>query len=190
MVAPEWMPVLDLLVRDVSNPRSVAFQVRGLLDFARRIEAEHGPFGSHLLAREAEVLARLTADDLSPENPRLLELLASLERGAYSLSDDITPPLLHARPTAQPAASCCMMARVADVDDPTMPRYRIEHETRYEYEAPVSQSWQLARLTPRELPWQRLLWHRLLIDPAPDEAETRTDSFGNAVNRFALHRGA
>jgi len=37
--------------------------------------------------------------------------------------------------------------------------------------------------------WQRLLWQRLLIDPVPDEAETRTDSFGNAVTRFALHRG-
>jgi len=69
-----------------------------------------------------------------------------------------------------------------------MPRYRIEHETRYEYAAPVSESWQMARLAPRELPWQRLLSHRLLIDPLPDESETRSDSFGNEVTRFALHR--
>lgn len=69
-----------------------------------------------------------------------------------------------------------------------MPTYRIDHETRYDYSAPVSESWQLARLTPRELPWQRLVWHRLLIDPVPDEADVRQDSFGNQVTTFALHR--
>ena len=99
MVAPEWMPVLDLLVRDDSNPRSVAYQVRGLLDFSRRIEAQLGPFGSHLLAREAEALAQLAPADLWPENPRLQELFAALERAAYSLSDDITHRFFtHARP--------------------------------------------------------------------------------------------
>ena len=30
-----------------------------------------------------------------------------------------------------------------------MPRYRVEHLTRYAYSVAVSQSWQLARLTPR-----------------------------------------
>lgn len=69
-----------------------------------------------------------------------------------------------------------------------MRTYRIEHETRYDYGAPVTDSWQLARLTPRELPWQQLVWHRLLIDPVPDEAESRLDSFGNRVTTFALHR--
>jgi transglutaminase-like putative cysteine protease len=69
-----------------------------------------------------------------------------------------------------------------------MPRYRIEHETCYDYGAPVSESWQMARLTPRTLKGQRLLWHRLLVDPGPDEVETREDSFGNLVTRFALHR--
>ena len=99
MVAPEWMPVLDLLVRDDSNPRSVAYQVRGLLDFSRRIEALLGPFGSHLLAREAEALAQLAPADLWPENPRLQELFAALERAAHSMSDDITHRFFtHARP--------------------------------------------------------------------------------------------
>ena len=31
-------------------------------------------------------------------------------------------------------------------------RYRVEHDTRYAYRAPVAQSWQLAHLSPRELP--------------------------------------
>lgn len=67
-------------------------------------------------------------------------------------------------------------------------RYRIEHDTRYDYGAPASDSWQLARLTPRRLPWQRTAWHTLELDPRPDEADVRVDSFGNTVTSFALHR--
>ena len=66
-------------------------------------------------------------------------------------------------------------------------RYTVEHETRYAYAAPVSQSWQLARLTPRTLPWQKLLAHSLQIDPAPDERRDELDSFGNIVTHFGLH---
>ncbi len=67
-------------------------------------------------------------------------------------------------------------------------RYRVEHETRYAYEAPVSQSWQLARLTPRTLPWQQLRSHSLQIDPQPDACQDGPDSFGNTVTHFGLHR--
>jgi len=64
-------------------------------------------------------------------------------------------------------------------------RYSIEHTTRYDYATPVAQSWQLARLTPRALPWQQLLAHSLQIDPAPDERHDAPDSFGNTVTHFA-----
>lgn len=66
-------------------------------------------------------------------------------------------------------------------------RYRVEHETRYAYDAPVSQSWQLARLTPRALPWQQVLSHAIDIDPHPDEHHAAPDSFGNLVTHFGLH---
>ena len=66
-------------------------------------------------------------------------------------------------------------------------RYCIEHDTRYAYGAPVSQSWQLARLTPRTLPWQQLISFSLDIEPAPDERRDERDSFGNTVTHFGLH---
>ena len=66
-------------------------------------------------------------------------------------------------------------------------RYTVHHETRYAYTAPVSQSWQLARLTPRMLPWQRLLSHSVQIDPPADERRDEVDSFGNMVTHFGLH---
>ena len=69
----------------------------------------------------------------------------------------------------------------------TPERYIVHHETRYAYTAPVSQSWQLARLTPRMLPWQKLLSHTLEIEPRADERRDELDSFGNRVTHFGLH---
>ena len=69
----------------------------------------------------------------------------------------------------------------------TIARYHIEHETRYVYTAPVSQSWQLARLTPRWLPWQTPLQQAIHIDPPADERHDARDSFGNTVTHFGLH---
>ena len=42
---PEWLPVLDLLVRDGANPRSIAFQVNGLADYTQRLTDLFGAFG-------------------------------------------------------------------------------------------------------------------------------------------------
>ncbi len=66
-------------------------------------------------------------------------------------------------------------------------RYTVEHETRYSYRVPVSQSWQLAHLTPRELPWQHVLSHELRIEPATDERRDEEDDFGNGVTHFAVY---
>lgn len=69
----------------------------------------------------------------------------------------------------------------------TPQRYTVQHETRYAYTAPVSQSWQLARLTPRMLPWQTLLSYTLTIEPKADERRDELDSFGNRVTHFGMH---
>ena len=67
-------------------------------------------------------------------------------------------------------------------------RYRVEHDTRYLYAASVSQSWQLARLTPRELPWQQMHGCAIEIDPTPDERHESTDCFGNTITHFSVLR--
>jgi len=71
---------------------------------------------------------------------------------------------------------------------PQAARYEIEHETRYDYATPVTQSWQLARLTPRKLAWQKVLAYALQIDPQADERYETPDCFGNTNLHFALHR--
>ncbi|MDQ6683972.1 MAG: transglutaminase family protein [Pseudomonadota bacterium] len=73
-------------------------------------------------------------------------------------------------------------ARWASLD-----HYHVEHVTRYVYRAPVGQSWQLAHLRPRELPWQQVAAHRLVIEPRPDECHELLDSYGNCTTHFGVH---
>ena len=64
-------------------------------------------------------------------------------------------------------------------------RYHVRHDTLYRYDQPVGESRQLLRLTPRELPWQRCVAHRIEVVPEPSLVTAFQDSFGNAVR--ALH---
>jgi transglutaminase-like putative cysteine protease len=65
-------------------------------------------------------------------------------------------------------------------------RYAIVHHTQYAYAAPVALSQQLLRLTPRSLPWQQCLAHRIEIAPVPGERAEREDYFGNHVTQLAI----
>jgi transglutaminase-like putative cysteine protease len=64
--------------------------------------------------------------------------------------------------------------------------YRVIHETRYVYETRVAVAQQLLHLTPRAMPWQPLLAHRILIDPQPSEITEHLDYFGNPVTHAVL----
>lgn len=90
VVAPEWLPVLHLLLRDEVNPRSVAFQLKGLVDFTKKVEAVHGPFGSEVLAPVLAAFDALRAEDLDPESRYLAHVLVRLEDAAHQLSDKLT----------------------------------------------------------------------------------------------------
>ncbi len=62
-----------------------------------------------------------------------------------------------------------------------MARYRVLHETRYDYGAPVSLSQQQLHLAPRVLPWQHCEEHQIDIDPPPTWQRYGRDAFGNPV---------
>ena len=89
-VAPEWLPVLDLLVRDDTNPRSVAFQVKGLVEYVEKLERAHGRFASDVLGPGFAALQALEPDDLRPESAALAGLLDQLGRAARATSDELT----------------------------------------------------------------------------------------------------
>ena len=89
VAAPEWLPVLDLLVRDENNPRSLAFQVKGLREYVAKLEATHGRFAGDTLAPVQAALDALSPADLDPQSPALALLIDQAQRAAHRVSEDL-----------------------------------------------------------------------------------------------------
>ena len=91
MAQPEWLPVLDLLVLDESNPRSVVFQLNGLLKYLKLLAVKYGPCGEEIfLPLLAELQAIRPERDLHVASEKLLSLLRELNTASYALSDQIS----------------------------------------------------------------------------------------------------
>jgi uncharacterized circularly permuted ATP-grasp superfamily protein/uncharacterized alpha-E superfamily protein len=88
---PEWLPVLDLLLLDETNPRSILFQIDGIQGALRKIALTHGACGAHLLAPLKEELIALDPDaDLNHGNATLSGLLNRIELASAALSEQIS----------------------------------------------------------------------------------------------------
>jgi len=68
-----------------------------------------------------------------------------------------------------------------------MTLYLVTHRTLYRYGARVSDGYSVATLMPRSTPHQTVLSTGVVVDPAPDERDERTDQFGNQVIHVGLH---
>jgi transglutaminase-like putative cysteine protease len=62
----------------------------------------------------------------------------------------------------------------------------VSHRTTYTYRKPVLQSEHLLHLTPRSIPYQSVLRHSLLIEPAPSSNAALDDYFGNHTAILAI----
>jgi uncharacterized circularly permuted ATP-grasp superfamily protein/uncharacterized alpha-E superfamily protein len=91
MMQPQLLPVLDQLLLDEANPRSVLFQVRGLDDYLKRLAGQFGPFECERLDELAQRLGRidLGSELKAPAGIELPRLLADLRGAAFALSDQI-----------------------------------------------------------------------------------------------------
>ena len=88
---PEWLPVLDLLLCDETNPRSILFQLDGILGALRKIAQTHGDCGEHLLAPLRDALAALDPDqDFNQGNATLSALLQRIGQASVALSEQIS----------------------------------------------------------------------------------------------------
>ncbi len=65
-------------------------------------------------------------------------------------------------------------------------RLRVVHETRYRYASPVTLSRQLLHLTPRPLPSQQVIAHRIAVQPPPAESIAGHDYFGNPTSQAVI----
>ena len=88
---PEWLPVLDLLLLDQSNTRSVAFQLEGIVKSLGKIRMAYGVFGNDDLPHLQTELFSLDADtDLVYGNTRLADLLGRLQAACAATSEHIS----------------------------------------------------------------------------------------------------
>ena len=88
MAQPEWVPVLDLLVADDSNPRSVVFQLRGLIEFLDRLASSHGDCGTDFFVPLLVSLQELkTQCDLHWASQPLSALLERMQQACVGLSE-------------------------------------------------------------------------------------------------------
>ena len=101
LARPEWLPVLDLLVLDGANPRSVMFQTEGIQSALMKLEATYGPCGSELFGPGLQTLEGLDrARDLHPENTHLRETIDALRSAAFALNDRLTQRFFNHAETA------------------------------------------------------------------------------------------
>lgn len=93
MAQPEWLPVLDLLLLDESNPRSVVFQLNGLMKFLPRLSSSDGHgsgSGGALIARLHERLLALDPQQhLQPGNAILVQLLRDFNAAGVAVSEQL-----------------------------------------------------------------------------------------------------
>ena len=68
-------------------------------------------------------------------------------------------------------------------------RYEVLHITDYSYSEPVPVCHNETHLAPRPLLRQRVLSHRIDVDPAPTHVSSHLDYFGNDVGRFSIEQG-
>jgi uncharacterized circularly permuted ATP-grasp superfamily protein/uncharacterized alpha-E superfamily protein len=91
MARPEWLPVLDLLISDEANPRSIAFQLMGLYDISQLLADLFGDFGDERF--EAAMNRLLQIDpvrDLQPRSERLLVLLDAWQAAGYRHGEQLS----------------------------------------------------------------------------------------------------
>ncbi|MBI3230722.1 MAG: alpha-E domain-containing protein, partial [Burkholderiales bacterium] len=90
MAAPEWMPLLDLLLLDDTNPRSVVFQLEGLIKYLHILESSHGACGAEILLPLANSLRKLQPEqDLRPDSTLLHSLLHDINTASNQIAQKI-----------------------------------------------------------------------------------------------------
>ena len=91
MARPEWLPVLDLLILDGANPRSVRYQANGIYSYLTKFEETYGNCGSQLLRPGIEALDALDPGrDFYPESVQLRDAIDTLRSTAFALSDGLS----------------------------------------------------------------------------------------------------
>ena len=101
----EWLPVLDLLLLDESNPRSIQFQVEGILNGLKKLALTYGACGEErLMPLKAELLRLAPDTDFYCGNARLIDLLHRVKAASEAISEQISVQFFSYTATYSPKA--------------------------------------------------------------------------------------
>ena len=182
--------VLELLMSDVSNPRSVAYQIavggrahpgparptRRIAPLAARRRKWRWPCAVGRLLQDAN-MDDLKRRDVHGKRPALENHLQAVKVGDGRPGHRARRALPQSLGAVAPAAQLSLAQAMR-----TAPRTPRE----YAYEATVSQCLSEVRLTPRALPWQTLVESRIQTTPEPASVARHKDYFGNEVTSFTI----
>ena len=90
MGQPEWLPVLDLLIRDDTNPRSVLFQLKRLDQVIVHIDRAIGGVALDFLPEALANLGRYDDPAALAPDAALADWLDSVSKGAAALSERLS----------------------------------------------------------------------------------------------------
>ena len=173
--------LLDLLLIDADNPRSLAYQLDQLavdvrliprLDSGLRLsEPERLVLEASTALRLADtaVLAHAQEDGTRP---------AARQRPLPAPGVALPDRRRHRRGPLRPPPASALVARLMT--------YRVVHRTEYRYESEVSSSYGELYLLPRDVPGQVCRSSTVLIEPEPHDYRERSDFYGNRVAYFSV----
>ena len=179
-------PVLDLLLVDESNPKSLAFQCSRLA-----VHVDHPPRLSDRRFSTAEERMALEMLRGAPPGP---DRSGAGSGGRRKRFPDLVPgkhgsPAPGFRPAGQrplPEPGADHAPLLHDRRWSTTVKYRLVHKTVYRYSEPASLSQNELFLEPRETASQRVIQCRVDIQPEPQYLHRRIDNFGNRVQVFMV----
>ena len=179
--------VLDLLLLDRENPRSVALQLDRLAEDLAHLPDQ--PAAACGAARRrcagsppgcASSTRRPPPGSATAARPHLIEQLDAL---IAELSDTGRRP--RARPLRPPGA---VPAHAGDLRMGAVSRrYDVSHSTRYSYDEVVTASYGRAHLVPRDGPGQVRETDRLVVEPLADLTRESDDFYGNRSVYVEVH---
>ena len=183
-------PVLDLVVLDDSNPRSLVFQLRaidGHLDYLARSRA--------CTCRRFHRRSTTTSTPPSASSP------ATSRRGATKgwrwPCCATSQPRPTASSTSSPRRSRGPISRTCRRRRPSARRrlerrpamkYLLSHRTSYSYARSVDSAQHIAHLRARDFPGQTVTWISIETNPVPALAVQHLDHFGNNIDIYRIDK--
>ena len=186
---PQLPAVLDLVMSDESNPRSLIFQIAEIEEhlFVMPLEQESGPVSDaqkiviSLLAelRLADVKKLASCAARHGMRTHLDRVLTRIELGADELSDVIERTYFSHSLERQVSGSA-RPAVHADVI------YDISHDTIFNYANRSAFRISCCGSHRANLPRQTPVHNRVIVEPAPVMRQTRNDFFGNEITYLTV----